>query len=277
MEKAEGKGSGSGAQCAGKGLKDKIVARTRREKAHRRKKLLRLALIAAVAITVFLLFYPHLQVRWHIMRARSSDAEVRKYALQWLAERQVKRAVPVFIKALEGTAGESEYALEALRTLADKEIIPELIGIWESQKAPEYARNNALQLIAEKGDKSHTLIFLNTQVLLGKGWDSAWDFLKKHADASTVEIILKMLSSDDVHKRHAATIALRPIKEMDIVKKNETALDALASAIRDSDWVVRREALRTMSGIAREKDMETVINALLHDQSQCAQLCRLMC
>jgi HEAT repeat protein len=269
-----GKSGFPDSECKRGGLKDRLVAQTRREKALRRKKLLRLALIIAVAITAFLLIYPHLKVMWYIERAQSSDTDVRKVALQWLAERQVKKAVPVFIKALERTRGESEDAMVVLRTLAGKEIIPELIKIWESRSdtIPGYAKYNALQLIAEKGDKSHTPIFVDTRVLLDKGWGSAWDFLRKHADASTVEMILGMLSGDDVLKRRAGAMALRPIKEMDIVKKNKAALDALSKAIKDPDWVVRREVLITIFEIAREKDIDTVvdidtvISALLGDE-----------
>jgi hypothetical protein len=251
------------------GLRDRLLAQTRKEKTLGRKKLLRLALIIAVAVTAFLILYPHLKVAWYIRRAQGGDTDARTNALQWLAERQVKKAVPVFIKSLEGTAGESEFAMQVLRTLAGKEIIPELVNIWESKsdKTPGYAKHNALQLIAEKGDKSHTPIFVSTQVLLGKGWDSAWDFLRKNADASIVEMILKMLSGDDVLKRRAAAMALRPIKEMEIVKKNEAALDALAKAVNDPDWVVRREALRTISGIARPKDFETILNVLTNDEN----------
>jgi HEAT repeat protein len=248
------------------GLKEKLAARRRQEKARRRKRLIRVAVIAAAAIIIFLILFPFLRVMWYINRAQSSDSNTRKYALQWLAERRVKKAVPVFIKALEGTAGDSESAMVTLRTLTGKEIIPQLVNIWESQNAPAYAKYNALQLIAEKGDKTFAPLFVNTHVLTEKGWDSAWDFLRRNADESIVQMIVAMLSDTDVLKRRAAAKALRPIKEMSIVKENEAALNALVKAVADSDPTVRLEALITILGIARPKDFEPVENALLKDQ-----------
>ncbi|MFH1421971.1 MAG: HEAT repeat domain-containing protein [Planctomycetota bacterium] len=248
-------------------LKDKLAAQRLKEKTATRKKVLRIALILLLIATLFVCLLPHIKVMWYIRQARSDIPENRKSALLWLAERKVKKAVPVFIEALDRTAGESEFAMETLRTLSDNEIIPELLKIWNSKDTSTYAKSNALQLVAEKGDKKYISLFLDTRVLLSSAWDSAWDFLKKHADAGTVDLIIEMLKSNDTTKQHAAVIALRPIKDRVFVSKNDTVVDSLINVLSVSDVKVRVEALRTLSCLARTKDLNLICKLLSNTES----------
>jgi len=246
--------------------REKLLARLkeRREATRRkwRKRAYRIG-IALGAITILLvLLYPFLQVTWKINQAREGDSETRKSALKWLTDNKVKRAIPVFIEALNSTHGESKMAEKALRKFNEPSVVPELLKTWKDTAAKPYARYNALQLLAELGGKELEDVFLDPFAIVSAGWESAYDFLNKHADESTVAKLLAMLESGDEKNERAAAVAFRYLKKKPFVEGSGKVKDMLAARLSSKNINVREESAYALSEIADEEHFDELLAAL---------------
>lgn len=230
-----------------------------------RRRLIKVGAALSALVVMFAILYPYLQVVWQTRKARAGDPETRKAALRWLAEKKAGSAIHVFVEALDRSRGESYLALDALREFKDPSIIPQLLEIWEdpSDQTHAYAKYNALQLVAELGDKSLMDHFIKVRVLLSaRGWEAAWDFLDKYADEETAEKLLNMLNSGDRDQELAAAMALNCIRKKPFIKNNREIKNTLASKISSPDAQVRQEALRALHEIADGNQFPALMEAL---------------
>jgi HEAT repeat protein len=252
---------------AAKEPRENILARIKeRQAAARKKRVRRIIKVCgglAVLVAVLAILYPYLQVVWHTSKARGNDPDTRKAALQWLADREVRSATGIFVEALNSTHGESKIAERALRQFKDTSILPDLLKIWNDKTAKAYARYNALQLIAELGDKSHENVFIDPLAILSdRGWESSYDFLDMYADEKTLEKLLAMLGSGDARQERAAATALRYIREKPFIEDSEEVKSALAAKLSSSEVKVRQETAHALSEMAGEKQFPQLVAAL---------------
>ncbi len=252
---------------AGEEPKRNVLERIKERQAAARKKfkkrLVRVGAGLVVFVAVLAILYPYLQVVWHMRRAQGSDPEMRMKSLQWLAGRKVRSSIPLFVKALDATRSESYKAFEVLGEFKDPSIIPELLKIWNDRSTHAYAKYNALQLVADLGDKDYMDTFISTRVMLSaRGWEAAYDFLNKHADEQTVQKLLTMLNSGDTEKELASAMALNYIRKKPFVRDNGPVKDALCAKVDSPDDVTREESIRALIEIADENQLPSLLRAL---------------
>jgi HEAT repeat protein len=259
--------------------KEKLLEKIRERQAESRRKLRRRLLKVGGALlglaVVLAVSYPFLQVVWHKSKAQSSDADTRKESLQWLSDHDVSSAVPVFLKALQSTRGESDIAFEALRKLGEPSIVPELARIWKDTTVLPRGRYNALQLLAEKGGREYMDVFIDPLAILSEGWESSFDFLRRYADEGTVKKLLDMLKSGDERRETAAAVALRYTRKNPLVGESGEVRNALAAKLKSPFEQVRMEAADALIGIADRNQLPQLLEALDDESikvSQCAAL-----
>lgn len=252
--------------------KENILERIRERQAASRKKLRKRWLkigggVLAIAIVLAIL-YPYLRVVWKMSEARGTDVELRKEALQWLADNKVRKAVPVFVEALGATRGESDIAYEALLAFKDSSTVLELLRIWKDTEVKPYGRYRALELVAELGGAEHMDTFTDPLAILSdRGWEPAYDFLNKHADERTVEKLLSMLDSEDEREERAAAVALRYLRmgKKHLVQNDEKVKAALAAKLKSPREKVKEEAAHALIEMAGEAQFDQLLAALDDD------------
>jgi HEAT repeat protein len=246
--------------------KEKLLERIQERRAAARKKLKKRAIKALIGLgiiaVVLAILYPTLQVYWHTSKARSDDADTRKASLTWLADNEVKSAVPVFLEALNSAGGESDIARDALLKLADRSVIPELLKLWKDSSAKTRGRYNALEVLSVLGDRSLMDIFIDPLAVLSDRWEFSWDFLGKHADSKTVEKLLARLDSKSEREVKAAVISLGYIRKKPLVRDNAKARKALAEKLSSPVPAIRAEAAHALEGIAGREELAQLLAAL---------------
>jgi HEAT repeat protein len=252
---------------APKASKENILERIKEQQAARRKKVFRrtIKIVGALCVLAVILaiLYPYLQVVWYTSKARATDPETRKEALQWLADHEVQSSKDIFIEALKSGRSESDIAFKALQKLNDTSIVPNLTEVWKDKNVKPHGRYNALQLVAEMGGGSLIDIFIDPLAILSdKGWMSSYDFLNLHADTKTVDKLFEMLNSEDERRERAAATALRYIRKKSFISENSKIKNVLASKLVSSKIKVREEAAHALIELADEEQLPQIITAL---------------
>jgi len=191
---------------------------------------------------------------------RDENADLRKAAGQFIVEvpgRQITQGVARELGRLD--AAGQVVVISALQTRGDKtaaSAVAKLVDRGDSD-----VRLAAIRALAVLGDASEVRLLAQVAAGNDAAAKAAAESLTRLSGAGVSEALIGCIRGRDAGGIRAAAI------EAVVDRRDEAALPALVSAVRDTDATVRRAAARGLGELARPEMLETLVRLLVQAQS----------